>query len=226
MFVDHLGCSWHLPGARFFHFLSSQREFQFNSVVEKCWCWVRLMVHFLSNHMAHTNQTGEDMVLTEPTSQPTSSPLPIFHRLRKLRGWGCFGGNSLPVLWSIHLVHWWLVQFSPFVLGFLLQKQVTRRFRTCPKCSAMWKPSNRRRLFWKNKWFLSRRTLRSLNRIHLNRCRYFSSCPKCWFLLLEDIPGSSPKDRSVPWCLCFKSPVEGWDKGTATSLVFDLSFLF
>lgn len=85
-----MGCSWHLPSVRFFHFLSSQREFQFNSVVEKHWCWVRLMVPSLSNPMAHTDQTGEDMVLQSPPPSP-----PLLHSPSSTGSENCVVGGAL-----------------------------------------------------------------------------------------------------------------------------------
>lgn len=69
--------------------------------------------------MAHTDQTGEDMVLTKPTSQPTSSPFPIFHRLRKLwlgLLWGKF--PSCPLIYlSCSLVTGPVFTFCSWVLA-------------------------------------------------------------------------------------------------------------
>lgn len=95
------------------------------------------------------------------------------------------------------------------ILEFLLQRQVSRPFKTCPKCSVMWKPWSRRHLFWRNKWFLSKRTLKNLSRTLRSQCRYLafvfdvgSSLQQMFSLTgdleLRTLPGSQAALSSQP----------------------------
>jgi hypothetical protein len=97
---------------------------------------------------AHTPplSPGEDMALAQVTSHP-SPVLPLIScRLQKLMG-NCLGKVSSLLSHLHHSFHCDMSNFHFIALHFLLQKQVTRLFRTCPKCSVTWKPLNRRHLF-------------------------------------------------------------------------------